>query len=88
MVLRVGTQCSQDDGEETFSVLVDEFRRVIVIPEEEGALGHLEVGALYTLRHPLEQCRSELGEFRGLGQLGDLFQLVEEEGLRVILGGV
>lgn len=63
----------------------DERDDVLVVPQEERSLGHLEVRAAYASGDLLEERRHDLLELARLDHLEDLLRLVEEEHL---LGGV
>mmetsp|Transcript_26440 Transcript_26440/g.55551 ORF Transcript_26440/g.55551 Transcript_26440/m.55551 type:complete len:418 (-) Transcript_26440:520-1773(-) len=78
---RVGVERVEYDGENGVALLRDERDDVLVVPQEERALGHLEVGAAYAARHLLEKARHHLCELWELNHLQDLLDLVQEEHL-------
>mmetsp|Transcript_39496 Transcript_39496/g.102232 ORF Transcript_39496/g.102232 Transcript_39496/m.102232 type:complete len:344 (+) Transcript_39496:133-1164(+) len=84
VLLRVLVQRADDDGEQLLPILIDQLYNVVVVPEEERALGDLEVRAGYAQRQPPEEHVLHAVELRRLGELEGLLELVQEEDL---LGG-
>jgi hypothetical protein len=60
---------------------------VLVVPEEESALGHLEMWAVNTSRYCVEQRNSHLSKFGRLCKLQNLLELIEEEDFLVAICG-
>jgi hypothetical protein len=71
----------EDDREDLVSVVGDHVRDVLVVPEEEGALRHLEVRAADRLADLLEQGLQQGLELLRLRQLQNLLQLVQVQNL-------
>mmetsp|Transcript_13026 Transcript_13026/g.38247 ORF Transcript_13026/g.38247 Transcript_13026/m.38247 type:complete len:450 (-) Transcript_13026:566-1915(-) len=78
---RVCVERLEDDGQDLLSVLRDEGDHVLVVPEEERALRHLEVGRADAVRHLGEEGLHDEVELVGVDHLEDLLNLVEEEHL-------
>mmetsp|Transcript_118593 Transcript_118593/g.342948 ORF Transcript_118593/g.342948 Transcript_118593/m.342948 type:complete len:453 (+) Transcript_118593:216-1574(+) len=81
MLLRVLVQGGDDDGEQVPAVLVDELHDVVIVPEEECALGNLEVRARDAESEAAEEHVLHAVELGRLRQLERLLELVQEEHL-------
>lgn len=66
----VAVERPEDDGQDRLAVLGDEADDVVVVPEEEGALRHLEVRRVDALGDDLEEGVHHLGELGRLLQRG------------------
>mmetsp|Transcript_101351 Transcript_101351/g.205712 ORF Transcript_101351/g.205712 Transcript_101351/m.205712 type:complete len:292 (+) Transcript_101351:49-924(+) len=81
VLLGVVVQSADDYRKELLAILVDEFHDVVVVPEEKGALSHLEVGARDAAGETGEEDVLHAVELGRLSQLQGLLQLVQEEHL-------
>mmetsp|Transcript_21723 Transcript_21723/g.59364 ORF Transcript_21723/g.59364 Transcript_21723/m.59364 type:complete len:270 (+) Transcript_21723:203-1012(+) len=81
MMLRVLVQRPDDDREELRAVLIDQLHYVVVVPEEERALGYLEVGAGDAERQAPEELLLHAVKLRRLRELERFLEHVEEEHL-------
>merc|ERR1719217_1948111 len=78
---RVGVERLEDERQHFVPAIRDERDDVLVVPEEERALGDLEVGRADAERDAREERLEDERELGRLHHLEDLLHLVEEEQL-------
>mmetsp|Transcript_68021 Transcript_68021/g.142042 ORF Transcript_68021/g.142042 Transcript_68021/m.142042 type:complete len:273 (+) Transcript_68021:345-1163(+) len=81
VLLGVLVQRTNDDREQILAILVDQLDNVVIVPEEESALGNLEVRTRDAKSQPAEENFLHTVELGWLRQLQSLFELVQEQDL-------
>jgi hypothetical protein len=81
MAFGVFIEGSKHDGKDDFHIIADQVAEVFVIPKVERPLCYLEVRASNRLGELMEQGFLNLGKFRRVHHLKNVFYLVEEHDL-------
>mmetsp|Transcript_11553 Transcript_11553/g.28001 ORF Transcript_11553/g.28001 Transcript_11553/m.28001 type:complete len:241 (+) Transcript_11553:166-888(+) len=82
----VGLQRGVQNGQNDVTALGNERDDVLVIPEEQRPLRHLEVGGVDAARDEAEEGLRNLAKLGGLRELQQLLELVEEHHLLARVG--
>lgn len=81
MALGVFVKRCEHDGEDDFHIVANEVAEVLVVPEVQRTLGHLEVRAGNRLGKLVEQRLLNLGELCGIHDFKNVFHFVQEHDL-------
>lgn len=81
MALGVFVKRCEHDGENDFHIVADQITKVLVVPEIQRTLGHLEMRAGNRLGKLMEKRLLNFGELGGIHDFKNIFHFVQKHDL-------